>query len=158
MNLNIGCGNNYRSNHVNIDKSKAYRADLHHDLETGLPFNDSTVDAIYARHILEHIKNLIQLMNECHRVLKPGGTIHILVPWWAGHWATGDPTHIRMFNDQSFNAWCNWFDDYPHINMGHRFKKLQTIFNNDPGYPNDQFLIDGGFSKIIEMDIKLTKI
>lgn len=38
-----------------------------------LPFPDHTFDIIYTRQVLHHFKNLQESLNECHRVLKPGG-------------------------------------------------------------------------------------
>jgi ubiquinone/menaquinone biosynthesis C-methylase UbiE len=38
-----------------------------------LPFPDQTFDIIYTRQVLHHFKNLQESLNECYRVLKPGG-------------------------------------------------------------------------------------
>ena len=38
-----------------------------------LPFPDQTFDVIYTRQVLHHFKNLQEGLNECYRVLKPGG-------------------------------------------------------------------------------------
>jgi len=56
--------------------------DLYWDLIDGMPFPDSTVTAIYASHVLEHIpvEGLPVLLRECYRSLKPGGSISICVP------------------------------------------------------------------------------
>lgn len=46
-------------------------------------FEDNTFSVIYASHIVEHLDfvgELFETMAEWHRVLKPGGTIHISVP------------------------------------------------------------------------------
>jgi SAM-dependent methyltransferase len=55
---------------------------IHHDLAYGVPFEDGVVDFIYSSHFLEHLfyKDAQHLINECHRVLKPNGTIRISVP------------------------------------------------------------------------------
>lgn len=44
------------------------------------PFEDNSVEEIYASHILEHLKEPHDFMKECYRVLKKGGTIEIRVP------------------------------------------------------------------------------
>ena len=57
-------------------------ADIRHDLRRGIPLRDNTVDAIYSSHLLEHIPypQLIPFLEECHRVLKAGGTFSVCVP------------------------------------------------------------------------------
>jgi len=52
------------------------------DIRKRLPFDDQSVDAIYASHVWEHLtlSTAIQATQECYRVLKPGGTIRLVVP------------------------------------------------------------------------------
>ncbi|AXR05724.1 class I SAM-dependent methyltransferase [Salinimonas sediminis] len=59
-----------------------YGADINYDLRRGLPLNDASVDVIYTSHFLEHIdyKNLLLFIDECRRVLKPGGLFSVCVP------------------------------------------------------------------------------
>ena len=55
---------------------------LVHDLSQGIPFPDSSVDAVYHSHFLEHLdKDLIPgFFKEVQRVLKKGGLQRIVVP------------------------------------------------------------------------------
>jgi ubiquinone/menaquinone biosynthesis C-methylase UbiE len=55
-----------------------------HDLRRGIPFGDSTVDAVYHSHLLEHMTREAAraLLAEALRVLKPGGVQRIVVPDW----------------------------------------------------------------------------
>ena len=48
----------------------------------GLPFKDATFDAIYHCHFIEHIdRTAVSLfLNECTRVLKPGGVVRVVFP------------------------------------------------------------------------------
>lgn len=59
-----------------------YGADISHDLKRGIPLPDGSVDKIYTSHMLEHIPygNLIDFINECHRVLKNKGELSVCVP------------------------------------------------------------------------------
>jgi len=52
------------------------------DVRQGLPFDDNAFDAVYHSHFLGHIDRVQvpYIMSECHRVLKNGGTIRIVVP------------------------------------------------------------------------------
>jgi predicted SAM-dependent methyltransferase len=47
-----------------------------------LPFNDAVFDCIFSEHFLEHFTWVdgAQLLAECWRVLKPGGTLRITTP------------------------------------------------------------------------------
>lgn len=55
---------------------------MHWNLLAGLPFDDDVVDLIFASHMLEHFPYDAgaRLLAECRRVLKPGGTLRVLVP------------------------------------------------------------------------------
>lgn len=52
------------------------------DLRRGLPFHDRTVQAIFSSAMLEHLEPPVvtRLMQECHRVLIPGGIVRLIVP------------------------------------------------------------------------------
>jgi predicted SAM-dependent methyltransferase len=53
-----------------------------HDLRRAFPWDDDSADAIYSSHTLEHLSpgEGLRFMRECHRVLRPGGVIRIVVP------------------------------------------------------------------------------
>ena len=55
---------------------------LAHDLAKGIPFPDDSVDIVYHSHVLEHLDRPIarRFLREILRVLKPGGTLRIVVP------------------------------------------------------------------------------
>jgi predicted SAM-dependent methyltransferase len=60
-----------------------YGADIYRDLRNGIPLKKNTVSTIYTSHLLEHIpfKQLIPFLEECKRVLKPGGgVLSVCVP------------------------------------------------------------------------------
>lgn len=156
--INLGCCDNYQAGYINIDRSKEFKADQYFDFEEAWPIKSATVNEIMAFHIVEHIMDLRHFMREAHRVLVKGGLMHIKTPWWSGHWAVGDPSHVRLINDMTFNAWSCWFDRYPHINDGCRFEQIKEQFNLDPGWGKDPFLNKGGFSAIEEYELFLEKV
>jgi predicted SAM-dependent methyltransferase len=107
--LNLGCAFNKIDGFINIDKSRKSYADKIIDLEKPRclkEFKDNSIEEIVSIHILEHIKNIIPLMNECYRVLKKGGKMLIIVPIGEGMFA--DPTHCRFFSKLSFRYYCNY--------------------------------------------------
>jgi SAM-dependent methyltransferase len=105
--LEIGCWKKPRvvgDNVVYLDK---VRLDLPnfvlHDLETvPLPFPDNRFDEIYASHVLEHVRNLLPLMDELWRVIKANGVLKVWVPHWKSENAFTDPTHVRYFTPRTF--------------------------------------------------------
>ena len=83
--LHIGCGTLYKDGWINIDNNSdnnIEKLDINHDLSTGLPFDDLTVDYIYNEHFIEHLsrEDGLKFMDECHRVLKIGGILRISCP------------------------------------------------------------------------------
>lgn len=106
VNLNLGCGRNTEPGFMNLDRIGGHGADLVCDLEDGaLPLEAGSVDCVLASHVLEHITNLIPLMRELHRVLKPGGYLVAVTPHAGSDDAWEDPTHVRAFTE---NSWMYW--------------------------------------------------
>ena len=52
------------------------------DLKKGIPFADGIFDGVYLCHLLEHIDREDEpyFLQECFRVLRPGGILRIVVP------------------------------------------------------------------------------
>jgi len=71
-----------------------------------LPFESNFFDVIVTSHTLEHIKNDRQVLEECARVLKPGGELIIFVPGRIDGIATQEEWlrvgHYRMYNSTRF--------------------------------------------------------
>lgn len=88
MRLDLGCGAFKRAGYIGIDNYASEtqwhdhesKIDINWDLSQGIPFEDSSVDAIYTSHFLEHV-NMDFLLREMFRVAKPGTEIHIVVPY-----------------------------------------------------------------------------
>jgi predicted SAM-dependent methyltransferase len=55
---------------------------IKHDCRMPLKFPDSSVDHILCSHFLEHVfpEDRTNILNDFMRVLKPGGTLHIILP------------------------------------------------------------------------------
>ncbi len=47
---------------------------------TALPFHDHALDYVIASHVLEHVANPVAALVECHRVVRPGGLLYLVVP------------------------------------------------------------------------------
>lgn len=85
MKLHLGCGKRYIPGFVHIDAVDHPHVD-HVATIDNLSFipNDS-VDLIYNCHVLEHFKrrDVVRVLKEWHRVLKPGGILRTSVPDFA---------------------------------------------------------------------------
>lgn len=95
--LNLGCGTDKKVGYINLDWTPLVHPDVAHDLNAfPYPFEDNAFDLVEAYHVLEHLDRPFAVMTELHRILKPGGTLHIKVP----HFSRGmtHPEHSHGFD------------------------------------------------------------
>ena len=80
--LNLGCGRRRHPAWTNADLVPTTPEVLRVDVREPLPFADGEFDAVYASHVLEHLSpgRAVALVREIRRVLRPGGTIRLVVP------------------------------------------------------------------------------
>jgi len=103
--LNLGCGSQVPEGWINVDyalgarlakvpffralnrKLRLFELDWSnriclHDLSRRFPWENNTVDIIYCSHTLEHFTRDAgrKFIAECHRVLRRGGILRIVVP------------------------------------------------------------------------------
>ena len=102
--LNLGCGFSRMppvDGWVNIDIDVRFNPDIVRDLSRGLPFENGTCDKVLASHIIEHFvpADVIFLIQECQRVLVPGGILMITVPLGVAP----DLTHESFFHEFTFD-------------------------------------------------------
>lgn len=103
----IGCGDTKQIPWATgVDCNRNPGVDVVADLEGSLPFDDHAFDNVFAVHVLEHIADLLGLMRELHRVVKPTGVLHVLCPSWRHINAVADPTHVRFMDAQTFKYFC----------------------------------------------------
>ena len=79
--LEIGSGDKKGSNGwMTIDMTR--NCDIYWDLRKGIPFPNESVSKIYSSHFFEHLtfKEGQTFLDECLRVLVPGGVFSICVP------------------------------------------------------------------------------
>ena len=97
--LDVGSGTNKIPDSVCLDRDKNVYPDILHDLNVfPYPIEDSSFDEIYAKHILEHLDQPQKVIEELHRVLKPGGTLFIETPHFSNYVSYSEPSHKLYYS------------------------------------------------------------
>ncbi len=131
--LDIGCGRNKLSGSTGVDFLDLPGVDVVSDLNRPLPFQNGEFDVVYSNQVLEHIPNMLGLMEEIHRLLRPGGLMVAHVPYFRSSWSAIDPTHIRQFCLQSLN----YFAAGTYENENYRFS--EKSFSSLEVYLDDNY-------------------
>jgi len=123
--LNLGCGKNILPGWVNMDWHPRLKPDVVHDLnQFPYPFPDQAFEEILCQEVLEHLDDVVRVMEELHRLLKPGGKLKIIVPHYSCSNAYTDPTHKHFFGMRSMDYFTGQgpWDFY----TGCRFRAART--------------------------------
>jgi len=105
--LHIGCGRDIKEGFVNIDRVKGDGVDVVCNLgHQRLPFEDNTVDNVYANSFIEHLDcdETDFLLDELHRVCKSGAVIEFISPHYLA------PASSRVWHKQRISE--GYFNDY----------------------------------------------
>lgn len=97
MKINIGAGDTKLDGYVTLDYDLNSNPDYQLDIEKDrFPFEDNTVEAVVAHHILEHLgEGYFHCLQEIYRVCKHGAIVDIRVPHPRHDSFLADPTHRR---------------------------------------------------------------
>jgi SAM-dependent methyltransferase len=145
--LNLCCGRKRIVGFEGIDREKFPDADTVDrvvDLnKVPWPWNDDSVDEVFVQDGLEHLfplgitagqRNIVVVLAEIHRILKPGGVAEIIVPSTDGPGAFQDPTHVTYWNRNTFLYFISGYmgkayrGDYPEFALdGNEFSISDTI-------------------------------
>lgn len=158
MKLNLASHGDHKPGYISVDFDHP-EAEVKADV-TALPFEDESVDDIYAAHILEHFrsgnnyephlsnplnpKTVFDALKEWRRVLKPGGRLEIKVPdidkiFWLMHhfpqWACADGAN------PPFPSYSDWICSVgQHQSLFSKTTMLKVL--NMAGFKEIQF-VDG---------------
>lgn len=109
MKLHLGCGKHIMEGWINLDHMALPGVDIVADLDAkspegrvSIPLGDNSVEEFYCAHVLEHIRYPLAMMEELHRIAKPGAVIQFSVPYGSSDGAWEDPTHVRPLFPESF--------------------------------------------------------
>src|SRR5262245_45953438 len=82
--LNVGCGRNVLKGWINLDSSDLEGIDIRYNLEQcrqeRIPLDNDSVDEFLLSHVIEHVSDALAVMEELHRIAKPGAQCLIRVP------------------------------------------------------------------------------
>lgn len=106
--LHLGCGRQKEAGAYGVDMAADSAADLIWDLDQRpWPLPDERFDRVVLTDVLEHVDNVIGVMEEIYRVTTPGAAVHVQAPFASSHHIWTDPTHRRGFTSRSFK----YFDE-----------------------------------------------
>ena len=151
--LNLGCGRHFHLDWTNVDFTSTGDGVIAWDLTQGIPFPDASFDVVYNSHVLEHFPKTKakSFLEECCRVLRPQGTIRIVVP----DLEQITKTYLRSL-EQASSGSQEWSDNYNWILLE---MYDQTVRNHSGGemlayffkehIPNPEFILQrlGGEAK-----------
>lgn len=123
--LDLGCGNQKRPGSIGVDSNAATQADVVHNLDTfPYPFSDNRFSTIYVTHCIEHLDDIVRVMEELHRIGKTNCRLIIDAPYFSGQDAFSDPTHKHFFTSRSFDYFTGDFPEFSFYSSKARFKKI----------------------------------
>ena len=127
--LHLGSGARYDALALNVDRVASTGPDVVHNLdERPWPFPDDHYREVRAYDVIEHLDDVIGVMEEIHRVSQDGAIVRITVPHYSCANAFTDITHRHYFSSRSFDYFTgdNEFGFY--TNRHFRKAQAQIVF------------------------------
>jgi|TARA_R110000824_G_scaffold89208_1_gene218939 SAM-dependent methyltransferase len=154
--LDVGCGNGDFTTELQlmgfdvhgIDMVEAsplgerfVKVDLQKDI---YPFPDDSLDIVFSKSVIEHLRDPDHMVDEVYRILKPSGVFICMTPSWKHSYKEQfyiDHTHVTPFTRHSleticelsgFEPQCSYFYQlpllwkYPILNI---FRRILNLFN-----------------------------
>ena len=88
-----------------------------------MPFETNSFDALIATDTFEHIENLSDAMQECSRILKPGGNLYAYFPPFYAPWGAHMVNWLQL-------PWCQvFFSEKTILNVARQLEKNGTAIN-----------------------------
>ena len=116
--LHLGAGNtDLGPEVVNVDVTPYDGVDLLCDIGR-LPFADESVDGVLSISVLEHVTEPERVLDEVHRILRPGGFVYTDVPFIVGYHAS--PGDYRRWTHEGV-LWLH-----------RRFETSRLVLNGGP--------------------------
>ncbi|HTR81820.1 MAG TPA: class I SAM-dependent methyltransferase [Bacteroidota bacterium] len=130
--LDLGCGLRKRPGAIGIDVNPRSHADVIHDLNRfPYPFQPNRFNEIIADNVLEHLDDVVRVMEELHRIATPSALVTIVVPFYAHRQANTDPTHRHFFGVHSFDYFIEGTANAGFRYSPARFELVSVEFDRD---------------------------
>ena len=136
--LQLGCGIHPMPDATNHDLEKhSPFVDVAWNLDImPWPWLDVEFERVVALDVMEHLKaDVRDWLNECHRILKPEGTLVLRLPAWNAENSYIDPTHRKLFHEQTFSYWDERSDYYQNYGKfyfpEHKLWHIESIERRD---------------------------
>jgi len=100
---------------VAVNNARASGLKVHLGDLASLNLTEESFDAMVSSHVIEHLPDPEGFLNECRRLLKPGGTLVVYTPnsrafghhLFGQDWLNLDPPrHLHLFNSTNLTAMC----------------------------------------------------
>ena len=129
--LDVGCGATKVPGAIGIDKFNIKGVDFVHDLnEFPWPFNAGKFDRLIFCHSISHLDDICHVVNECYRLLKPGGILEIVAPHYASDNFSTDPTHKINLGYRSMHYFVSNAEiGYRYIDNAKLFKLKKSMIS-----------------------------
>lgn len=128
--LNLGCGRKPDPGAVNLDLTPDTNPDVVHDLNIRpWPFPDNRFAAIRMMDVIEHLDDVVGVMEEIHRVCRHGATVTITTPHFSCVNSFTDPTHRHHLGLYSFDYFTGEHEHSYYTRARFRTKVRSLIFH-----------------------------
>lgn len=150
MKLHLGCGKrNFGNDWIHIDgsggenggdnrKNGDFSHIKYHNI-TKLPFENNTVDLIYASHVFEYFdrEECVDILKEWRRVLKTGGILRLAVPDFeaCAKLYVYEKKPLSTFVGMFYGKWKITDSKYVYHKTIYDYESLKTVLQNN-GFNN----------------------
>ncbi|NIM05466.1 MAG: methyltransferase domain-containing protein, partial [Armatimonadetes bacterium] len=146
LKLEIGSGESPEPGFLHLDIRSGPHIEYVTDARR-LPFPDGTVTEIYSRHNLEHFTfaEAREVLQECLRILKPGGKIYLIVPNMEFHieqYYAADQKHAQagfwgwQRNPFDVHKWGYWWESLHNLLASVGFAQIENLTGREDSRHN----------------------
>lgn len=145
--LDIGCRDGYWSERLKekgydvsaLDLEPKYKSAFQHNVEEGIPYDNSSFDLVWCSEVIEHLYKPKFLLNEIERVLKPDGLAILTTPnsgWWfyavtkLWGWTPQklqNPDHKQFFREQDIRNMAKGYEVFGYFPYAIRFFSIRSL-------------------------------
>ena len=173
--LNVGSGLDYKSSTAeqewtNFDSNPETKPDLvGHAENLSDYFDENMFDLVELIHVWEHCEDLILVMEQIWHVLKPGGKLIVVCPYYTAENAFADPSHKHVITPVTY-AFLSYACYEANAKKGSRMSQLfpkcdfdikrRVIVpcNAEAKFRDEEFAIKHYFNVVEELQVELEAV